>query len=77
MYIKGQGKIGYLTGDTKGPVNTDPNYATWDAEISMIMAWLVNSMEEELSSYYMCYPIAKALWDNITAFRPWELLPNL
>ena len=30
------------------------------------MAWLVNSMEGEISSNYMCYhPTAKALWDNI------------
>ncbi|RVW14724.1 hypothetical protein CK203_092620 [Vitis vinifera] len=43
----------------------DHSYATWDVENSMIMAWLVNSMEEEISSNYMCYPTSKALWDNI------------
>lgn len=32
----------------------------------MIMAWLVNSMEEEISVSYMCYPTAKDLWDNAT-----------
>ena len=31
----------------------------------MIMAWLVNSMEEEISSNYMCYPMAKELWENV------------
>ena len=61
MYIKGQGKIGYLIGDTKEPAKTDPRYATWDAENFMIMAWMVNSMEEEISSNYMCYPTAKVL----------------
>ncbi|KAI3446825.1 hypothetical protein Pfo_003490 [Paulownia fortunei] len=66
MYIKGRGKIGYLTGDTIELSKTDSSYATWDAENSMIMAWLVNSMEEDISSNYMCYPTAKALWDNIT-----------
>ena len=65
MYIKGRGKIGYLTGNTKEPTKTDHSYATWDVENSMIMAWLVNSMEEEISSNYMCYPTSKALWDNI------------
>ena len=32
----------------------------------MVMTWLVNSMEEDISSNYMCYPTAKELWDNIT-----------
>ncbi|RVW43801.1 hypothetical protein CK203_074064 [Vitis vinifera] len=38
---------------------------TWDAENSMIMAWLVNAMEEDISANYMCYSTAKELWDNI------------
>ena len=46
-------------------MKTNPSYATWDAENSMIMAWLVNSIEEEISSNYMCYPTVKVLWDNI------------
>lgn len=29
------------------------------------MTWLVNSMEEEIGSNYMCYYTAKELWDNI------------
>ena len=44
MYIRGRGKIGYLTGDTKAPDLKDATYTTWDAENSMVMAWLVNAM---------------------------------
>lgn len=65
MYIRGRGKIGYLIGDTKVPNAKDSSYATWDAENSMVMAWLVNSMDEDIASNYMCYPIANELWDNI------------
>lgn len=65
MYIQGRGKIGYLTGDTKVPNAKDSSYATWDAENSMVMAWLVNSMDEDITSNYMCCPIANELWDNI------------
>ncbi|XP_060973285.1 uncharacterized protein LOC133038863 [Cannabis sativa] len=65
MYMKGRGKMGYLTGEKKAPAETDSTYETWDAENSMVMAWLVNSMEEEINSNYMCYPTAKELWDNI------------
>ncbi|RVW63732.1 hypothetical protein CK203_052770 [Vitis vinifera] len=48
----------------------DPNYAIWDAENSMVMTWLVNSMEEDISSNYMCYPTAQELWenDNVTKY---------
>ena len=38
-------KIGYLTVETKESAKTDVIYSTWDAENSMIMAWLVNAME--------------------------------
>lgn len=65
MYIRGRGKIGYLTGDKKEPDPKDANYPTWDAENSMVMTWLVNSMEEDISSNYMCYHTAKELWDNV------------
>ncbi|XP_052207953.1 uncharacterized protein LOC127811816 [Diospyros lotus] len=42
-------------------------YEIWDAENSMVMMWLVNSMEEEISPNYMCFSIAKELWDEVTA----------
>lgn len=57
--------MGYLTGEKKAPAPEDPAYATWDAENSMVMTWLVNSMEEEISSNYMCYPTAQELWENV------------
>ncbi|XP_062112547.1 uncharacterized protein LOC133823719 [Humulus lupulus] len=57
--------MGYLTGDKKEPKEDDSAYATWDAKNSMVMTWLVKSMEEEISSNYMCYPTAKELWDNV------------
>ncbi|RVW67172.1 hypothetical protein CK203_062504 [Vitis vinifera] len=65
MYIRGRGKMGYLTGEKKAPAVDDPNYAIWDAENSMVMTWLVNSMEENISSNYMCYPTAQEIWENV------------
>ena len=57
--------MGHLIGETRAPKSTDPTYATWDAENSMVMTWLVNSMEEDISSNYMCYSMAQELWENI------------
>ncbi|KAJ9697393.1 hypothetical protein PVL29_009284 [Vitis rotundifolia] len=66
MYIRGRGKMGYLTGEKKAPAVDDPNYAIWDAENSMVMTWLVNSMEEDISSNtYEWKTIAQELWENI------------
>ena len=66
MYIRGQGKIGYITGDKKAPAANDSMFDKWDAENSMVMTWLVNSMEEDISSNYMCYTTAQELWDNVS-----------
>ena len=76
MYIRGRGKIGYLIGDKKEPKPKDPSYLIWDAENSMLMTWLVSSMEEDSSSNYMCYHIAKELWDNVNRMysKCWEIL---
>ena len=65
MYIYGKGKIGYLTGDKVEPAATDEQHAVWDAENSMVMAWLVNSMEEEISANYLGYTMAKEMWENL------------
>lgn len=61
MYIRGRGKIGYLARKKPTPTKEDLTYATWDAENSMVMTWLVNSMDEDISSNYMCCPTAKEL----------------
>ena len=65
MYLRGRGKIGYLTRDKVAPTSEDPLYTTWDAENSMVMTWLVNSMNEEIDSNYMCYSTTKELCDNV------------
>lgn len=31
----------------------------------MVMTWLVNSIEEDISSNYICYHKTKELWDNV------------
>ena len=57
--------MGYLIDEKTPPAEDDPAYVTWDAENSMVMTWLVNSMEEDIRSNYMCYPTAQELWENV------------
>ena len=59
MYVRG--KIRYLTSETKAPASVDLAYPLWDAENSMVMTWLMNSMEEDIGSNYMCYSTAHKL----------------
>ncbi|XP_072078063.1 uncharacterized protein [Arachis hypogaea] len=65
MYIRGRGKIGYLTCERSQPSVTDPQYNMWDTENFMVMTWMVNSMEDDISSNYMYYTTAKELWDRV------------
>ena len=66
MYIRGRGKIGYLIGEKKEPAPEDSTYPMWEAENSMVMTWLVNSMEEDISSNH-----------RLTIFFMKEILLNL
>ncbi|KAK0571978.1 hypothetical protein LWI29_024352 [Acer saccharum] len=66
MYIYGRGKIGYLTGDKTEPEKTIAQHATWDAKNSMVMAWLVNFMEKDISANYIGYSTANDMWDNLS-----------
>lgn len=66
MYLRGRGKIGYITGDKKQPDKAGADYDTWDAENSMVMTWLVNSMTEEIGANYLSYATAKDLWEGVS-----------
>lgn len=57
--------MGYFTRDKQELAKKNPSYVTWNAENSVGMIWLVNSMEEDISSNYMFYPTAKELQDNV------------
>ena len=65
MVIHGKGKIGYLDGTLPKQSNDDPSYPEWDVQNSMVMAWLIHSMEEKISDTYLFYSTAKGIWDRV------------
>ena len=65
MVVRGRGKLGYLNDTFIEPAKTDPTYPIWDANNSIVMSWLVNSMTDEIQSNYLCYPTAKKIWDSL------------
>ncbi|XP_052199312.1 uncharacterized protein LOC127806213 [Diospyros lotus] len=62
-FLKGRGKISHLNGSD--PSNEDLKFQAWDEEDSMIMSWFWNSMQPEISKYYMFLTTAKAGWDTV------------
>ena len=41
--------MGFLDGSKKASIPTDPSFQIWDAENSMLMSLLVNSIEPKIS----------------------------
>ncbi|RVW91335.1 hypothetical protein CK203_035411 [Vitis vinifera] len=60
MYIRGRGKMGYLTGEKKAPAVDDPNYAMWDAK---------NSMGGQRHKYFNSL---KRIWQDLDLFNTYE-----
>ncbi|KAH1082642.1 hypothetical protein J1N35_022403 [Gossypium stocksii] len=65
MVIRGRGKLGYINGDFPRPATTSPTYGTWELNNSIVMAWLINSMEGHISPTYLFFKTAKDMWDAI------------
>ncbi|GMI84832.1 hypothetical protein HRI_002152500 [Hibiscus trionum] len=65
MVIRGRGKLGYINGEIPRPSLTDPTYATWELNNSIVMAWLINSMESHISRTYLLFKTAKEMWDAV------------
>ncbi|KAK9214139.1 hypothetical protein WN944_006127 [Citrus x changshan-huyou] len=53
-------------GETKALDVLDPGYPQWDAENSMVQAWLINSMDVDIGRTYLFLPSAKELWEAVT-----------
>ena len=62
-YLKGKGKLSHLLGE--GPKEGDPRFDAWDEADSMIMSWLWNSMNPDISDTCMILSTAKEIWDAI------------
>ena len=66
MVIRGKGKIGYLDGTIPKPKPTDSTYSNWDTQNSMVMAWLIHSMDDSIGDSFLFYSTAKEIWDAVT-----------
>ena len=65
LVIDGKGKLGYLNGEIKPPAADDPKYQQWRSENSVVIAWLINSMEPILGKPFMFLPTAHDVWEAV------------
>ncbi|XP_075473306.1 uncharacterized protein LOC142504306 [Primulina tabacum] len=65
MYISGKDKLGYITGDSEQPLETDPSFRKWRTENAIVKGWLINSMDPSLIGNFIRFPTVKQVWDSI------------
>ena len=58
--------MGYIMGAKSEPNSNDPWYKLWDEENSMVMSWLLHSMQSEISQTYLFLSTAKEIWYAIS-----------
>ncbi|KAK3037954.1 hypothetical protein RJ639_030659 [Escallonia herrerae] len=65
LAIDGRGKLGHLTGDVRQPAAGDPSLSSWRSENSLIIAWLINSIEPTIGKPYLFHPTTKDVWEVV------------
>lgn len=65
LAIDGRGKLWHLTGETRKPELGDPKMNAWRSENSMVIAWLLNSIEPAIGKPYLFLPTAKDVWEAV------------
>ena len=65
LVIKRRGKMGYLIGATVAPPLDSNTYSVWEVKNSIVMLWLINSMEQRIGHLYLFYETTKEVWDTV------------
>ncbi|RVW57281.1 hypothetical protein CK203_111284 [Vitis vinifera] len=63
LFICGKGKDEYLLEKAVMPETTEPGFRKWKIENSMIMSWLINSMNNDIGENFLLFGTAKDIWD--------------
>ncbi|KAA3476736.1 ankyrin repeat domain-containing protein 2b [Gossypium australe] len=66
LFVKARGLQEYLIGKSSKPKITDSTFSQWDSTNSLVMAWLINSMQPHISKTYLLLDIAKKIWNAAT-----------
>ena len=65
MILKGRSKFGHLDDLLPQPASIDPTLGQWEMHNSLVMSWLIHSMESHIGEFYLLYSTAKAICDAV------------
>ena len=57
---------GYINNGKRRPDDINSAVHKWDSENSLIMSWLINSMQPQLARGYLFLDTAQKIWDATT-----------
>jgi hypothetical protein len=63
-----------LTGEISKPTAGDPNLKKWQSKNSLVIAWLINSIEPTIGKPHLFLPTAKDVWEAVC--NPYSDLEN-
>ena len=61
-----QKEDGQFVRESSHSKDDDPKFETWEAENSMIMPWLLHSMQPKISKSLLFLSTAKEIWEVMT-----------
>jgi len=64
--LGGRSRLGHITGQTKAPDESHPNFEEWQASDHGVMTWIFNSMEPKIYEIFAYSDSAKTLWDSLS-----------
>ena len=65
LFLKSEGKIGYVNVAITSLNVGDPGFDKWDQEDSLVMSWLLRSMIPEIGEGFLSFDTAKDVWDIV------------
>lgn len=71
LFIKARGLYDYITGRKKRPAEEDPLLGQWESENSLVMSWLINSMQPAIARGYLFLDSAYKIW-SAASQTGWE-----
>lgn len=66
LFIKARVLQGYINGSKKQPEDTDPSFPQWDSENSLVMTWLLNSMQPHMFKSYLLLNTPTKIWKTLS-----------
>ncbi|XP_058732848.1 uncharacterized protein LOC131604424 [Vicia villosa] len=65
LALMSKNKLGFIDGTLTRPAITDPNFVLWNRCNNMVMAWITNSIDKEISESVLWIDSAKEIWEEL------------